>query len=162
MEINRVLLEENKPFSLKEEIDFSYVDFSKLNLRGLSKCVCEATFTQYESLLRVKLHVKAEVIAICAYTLEDVLLPIEVNDEIDFTDDSEMEGEAIYEKSNIISLDDYVLSLILSKIPPRVVKKGAKRPGSGNGYRVLSEEELENEKKTDRTSPFDVLDNLDL
>ena len=62
---------------------------------------------------------------------------------------SEVTGseECFFEPGNEIDLDPHILALILAEVPHNIVKKGAKRPSSGEGYRVLSEEEFEAAKK---------------
>ena len=161
MKLNRQTLPLNKPTAFDEDVEFSAYEFDPNYIRGINNCHVELTATQYEDILRIDIHIKANVIAICAYTLEDVDLPINVKDEIDFTDD-ENDDTCYYAPETIIDLDDYILSLILSAVPPKVVKKGAKLPDGGEGYRVLSEEELAKERANKKDSRWDALDDLDL
>ena len=60
---------------------------------------------------------------------------------------------------NQIDIDEMLITLIVSNIPFKIIKKGAKLPASGDGYIVISEEEMEKRKKS---SPFDALDNLEI
>ena len=161
MKINRQQLIANRPETFEEDVDYSSFEFDPNYLRGIPFCHAKVEATQYEDLLRMYCEIEAKVIAVCAYTLEDVELDIKVKDEINFTDDKEDDYCELIE-GNIIDLDEKLLALILSKVPPQVVKKGAKLPESGNGYRVLTEDELAKERENKTDSRWDVLDNLDL
>ena len=92
----------------------------------------------------------------CAYTLEEIPYSYHVKETIELADNEEDEFEII---NNQIDIDQIVITLIVSNVPMKVIKKGAKLPSSGDGYRVLSEEDAKKEKKS---SPFDVLDDLEL
>ena len=161
MKLNRQVLPLNKPVVSEDDIDYSKYDFDPNYIRGIPTCHVELEATQYEDLLRCYAKIKAKVIAVCAYTLEDVELDINITDELNFTDDPEDESSN-YAPENIIDLDGYILALILAQVPPKVVKKGAKLPEDGNGYRVLTEAELAKERENKTDSRWDALDNLDL
>ncbi len=161
MKLNRQTLPLNKPINSSDDIDYSGYDFDPNYIRGIPECHVELESTQYEDTLRVYAKVKAKVIAVCAYTLEDVELKINIEDELSFTDDPEDESSN-YAPGNLIDLDDYILALILAKVPPKVVKKGAKLPEDGSGYRVLTEEELAKERANKTDSRWDALDDIDL
>lgn len=161
MKLNRQTLPINKPILDEGDVDFSNYDFDPNYIRGIPKCHVNLESTQYENTLRVYVTIKAEVIAVCAYTLEDAILPIKVDDELNFTDDPDDEA-CYYAPETIIDLDDYLLALILAKIPPKVVKKGAKLPENGNGYRVLTEDELAKERENKTDSRWNALDDIDL
>ena len=62
----------------------------------------------------------------------------------------------------IFDIDPYVLSLVVSEIPAKIVKKGAKLPEDGSGYRVLSEEEYNKEQENKKDSRWDALDKIEL
>ena len=160
MQINLATLPMNKSVSFEEEIDFRELTFKNLNLKQINKCEVTAVCSQYESLLRVEVNVKASLTCISAYSLKDVPLNVDVNDELDFAEDINENENLI--SNNLLNLDEYVISLILASIPKRVIDKGEKLPKGGQGYRVLSEEDLIEERKSRHTSAFDCLDDLDL
>lgn len=161
MKINLQQLITNKAVNFEEDIDFSSYEFDPTYIRGIPTCHVKAEATQYEDLLRIYCEIEAKVIGVCAYTLEDVELPIKVKDEIDFTDDPDDDSCELIE-GTVIDLDEKVLALVLSQVPPKVVKKGAKLPESGNGYRVLTEDELAKERENKTDSRWAALDDLDL
>ena len=161
MKLNKQILPLNKPITSEDDIDYSSYDFDPNYIRGIPVCHVELESTQYEDTLRVYAKVKAKVIAVCAYTLEDVELDIKAEDELCFTEDPE-DDTSNYEPGVLIDMDDYILALILAQVPAKVVKKGAKLPENGNGYRVLTETELAKERENKTDSRWDALDNLDL
>ena len=159
MKINRNLFK-NKDYKLEETIDFSNVSFSGSHIKkiGLSNVV--VTGFDYDDYLILNIKITSEVIGICAYTLEDVPLKIKVDTSLSFTYEEEDE-EVIHIDNPIFELNPYILDLIIAEVPLRIIKKGAKLPSSGLGYRVISEDEYnkENENKTDpRWSKLDDID----
>ena len=160
MKLNRATLQINKPTKFSEDVDFSKKEFDPLFLRGITKCHVDMEATQYDEFLRVDFDIDASIIAVCAYTLDDVKLPLKIHEEIAFSDNPE-DDSSFYEENVIIDLDEYILGIILAYIPAKVVKKGAKPPKDGEGYRVLTEDQLakeRSEKKDDRWSKLDDLD----
>ena len=55
-----------------------------------------------------------------------------------------------------------ILALIDSYVPLNVTKPGAKKPTDGEGYRVLSEEELLEERKSAKDPRWAALDDIEL
>ena len=159
MKINRALLTNGVSQKIEEEIDFSSFSFDPTHIRSIPSCLVKATVTDYESILRVELDINATVIGVCSYSLEDVELKLNIKDEINFTDD-ENDEDSYYEKDNIIDLDEYVLGILLANVPVRIVKKGAKLPKNGQGYRVMSEEEYEKEKSETIDPRWEKLDSV--
>ena len=161
MKLNLTNLILNKPIIKEEDISFENENLSSFMLKKINNCHVKIEATLYQDLLRIKFDIYALATGICAYTLEDVPLPVKIHDELSFTND-EKDTSSILIEENIIDIDYYTLSLILSYIPKKIIKEGAKLPPSGDGYRVLKEEDLEEEREKNKTSPFDVLDNLEL
>lgn len=165
MIINRILLTEGKTEHYSNDIDFSNDELYLNNLlRKISSCHVEIDVTDYGNILRVVINLKAEVIGVCAYTLEDVPLVIKTNDELDFTDDEENidDEDLIYIDNPQIDLKPYIYSLICTSLPTRIIKKGATLPKDGNGYRVLTEEELLKEKEKRPDPRWAALDDIEL
>ena len=55
-----------------------------------------------------------------------------------------------------------ILALIDSSVPLNVAKPGTKKPDGGEGYRVLSEEELMEERKNAKDPRWSALDDIEL
>ena len=160
MKINRFLFD-NKDYVLEGEIDFSNEEFNPYHIRKITYCYVKVTGKNIDDLLLLDVEVKAEVIGVCSLTLEDVPISLHFKDHIDITNEKENEDDFIfYEKNNIFPFEPYALSLVVSEVPSVIVKEGAQLPENGDGYRVLSEEEYEEEKKNKKDPRWDILDNL--
>ena len=155
MKINRLLLPDGKDVIFDEDIDFSSYPGDKYHIRKINECHVHLVAKQYDDLLILTFDIKGLVTSSCAYTLEDILYPINIHETIELSGDED--DEFIFD-SDIIDLDNVILTLIVSSVPMKLVKEGAKLPSSGDGYHFLSEEEAKSEKKS---SPFDVLDDIE-
>ena len=161
MKINRALLTNGVAKSFEEAIDFCHIEFDKSHIRSIQDCNVKAVATDYESILCIDVEISALVIGVCSYSLEDVEIPLKIKDQLVFTDD-ETDEDNYYAKDNIIDLDEYILGILLANVPVRIVKKGAKLPGDGNDYRVISEDQYQKEKENSQDSRWSALDDLDL
>ena len=161
MKINRALLKNGIPETFSEEVDFSHVELDPTHIRSIPHCVVKITATDYEEILHISLEINAVVIGVCSYSLEDVELKLKINDSLDFTDDVE-DVDNYYEKENLIDLDPYILGILLANVPVRIVKKGAKLPKNGAGYRVLSEDDYLKEQSNKKDSRWDKLDSVQI
>ena len=161
MTINRATLPLNKDEVFEEDIDFSNQKFDENHVKRILSCSVRVVAHEYGDVLDCKISGKANVIASCSYTLEDV--PMEVSFRENFYFSSEVTGseECYFEPGTTIDLDSHILALILAEVPHNIVKSGASLPKSGDGYRVLSEEEYLLEKKNKKNSAFDILDTIE-
>lgn len=164
MLINRLNYNDGKTHLVSADIDFSDELYSSSVIRRIKDCHVEIKVTDYDSVFRVEINVKSNVVVGCAYTLEDVDYIVKARDELDFTDEEldEDDDTLIQMESTIIDLKPYIYSILVSAIPVKVIKKGAKPPKNGNGYRVLSEDEFLNEKDKKTDSRWDILDDIEL
>ena len=161
MKVNRALLKNGVPETFEEEVDFSTVELDPTHIRKISHCLVKMTATDYEEILHISLEINALVIGVCSYSLEDVELKLKINDSLDFTDDEE-DTDNYYEKDNLIDLDPYILGILLANVPVRIVKKGAKLPKDGAGYRVMSEDDYLREQSGKKDSRWDKLDSVQI
>jgi len=160
MKLNRLLFS-NPNYVLEGEIDFSSSTFTS-NIKKILSTSVKITGSEFEDLLMLKINIKANVVGICSYTLEDVEIPLDINENIEISNEIQDDDTIFYEPNNIFSIDDYILSLILANVPSKIIKKGAKLPSGGEGYRVLTEDQYEEEQKNKKDSRWDVLDSIDL
>ena len=160
MKINRLLFK-NKDYVLNEDVDFSLASFDHNFIRGISNTHVTVKGNDYDDFLILDIEIKTDVIGVCSYTLEDVPLHFDIKSSLTFTYEEEDE-EAIHIDNPIFDLDPYILDLIVAEMPIKVVKKGAKLPNSGEGYRVLSEDEY-NKEQEEKTDPrWAALNNIDI
>ena len=155
MKINRLLLPIGKNVNYQEDVDLSYYQGDKYHVRNISSCHMDLDVTNYEDLITLFFKIKGEVKTTCAYTLEEIPYEYNISDVIELTGNEDDEFEI---KNEEIDIDEILITLIVSNIPFKVVKEGATLPSDGDGYRVITEEEAEQERKP---SAFDVLDDFD-
>ncbi|MDY0214205.1 MAG: hypothetical protein RBS24_01550 [Bacilli bacterium] len=153
--------------SATEEVDLSHEDFSaNYSLKGIKPFNLTVTYDTFTEVLEAHFSAIVTVTLQCAYTLELFDQELELDDELcfNFTNpDIELESDdCFYEKGPFIELDHYAFALILSYIPIKAIKPGAKRPVSGEGYEVLSEDEFYAKKQTLADEYGDLFDELDL
>ena len=161
MKINRATLPLNKDEVFEEDIDFSNQQFDENHVKHILSCSVRLVAHEYGDVLDCKVSGKASVIASCSYTLEDVPLEISFRDNFYFSNEVTGSEECYFEPGVVIDLDPHILALILAEVPHNITKSGAKLPESGNGYRVLSEDDYLEEKKNKKTSAFDILDTIE-
>ena len=162
MKLNRATLPDNKAQTFTDEVDFSKYPFDENHVRRIDSCSVKVVATDFGDVLQVQLSGEANVIASCSYTLEDVPLDVKFKDSFYFTDSKDNEAEDCYFEPGVeIDLDPHILALILAEVPHTLTKSGASLPKSGNGYRVLSEDDYLKEKEHKGNSAFDILDPIE-
>lgn len=162
MKINRLELKENVPVKYEDDIEFKNASYDSYHVRNIKDCHVVAIATDYGEFLNVQINIACVVLTTSAYTLKDLDYEVKIKDELSFTDNEDLADAYFYEKLPQIDLDDYIFSLIVAHVPTKAVGKDEKLPSSGDGYRVLSEDEFYNDKKRKKSSPFDVLDGLEI
>lgn len=160
MFLNKVYLTDGKQYKLEDTIDFSSSNFDVSHIKAITDCNVELTAISYEDIIHVDLHIKCKVIGVSSYSLKEVPLNLDFNDSLDFSETDD--GELNFEPGVSIDLDPYVLALILSNVPIRIVGKGEKLPENGTAYSVMTEEQFYEQKKNKKDSRWDALDKLDL
>ena len=156
MKINRLLLPIGEKVIYDEEIDFSSYRGDPYHVKRINSCFLHLEVINYDALVSLSFRIKGEVVTTCAYTLEEIPYQFNVKEVIELNEDEDDEYDII---NNEIDIDEMLITLIVSNVPMKVIKKGATLPKSGDGYRVISEEDAEKERKA---SPFDVLDDLEV
>ena len=156
MKLNRLTLPVGKEVTFHEDIDFSNYQGDPYHVRSIKSCHMDLSVLNYDELIVLSFSLKGEVMTTCAYTLEEIPYQYQIKETVELAGNEDDEFEIINET---IDIDQILITLIVSNVPMKVIKKGAKLPSNGEGYRVLSEEEALQEKKA---SPFDALDDLEL
>ena len=108
------------------------------------------------------ISVECDITGVCSYTLEDVPLHLKFKDSLEFSNEIEDDEDIFFEPKPIFDVDPYILGLIIASIPTKIIKKGAKLPNSGAGYRVLSEEDYRKEKEKKKDPRWSKLDDIKL
>ena len=156
MKLNRLTLPVGKEVVFHEDIDFSAYQGDPYHVRSIKSCHMDLSVLNYDELVVLSFQLKGEVMTTCAYTLEEIPYQYNIKESVELAGNENDEFEIINET---IDIDEILITLIVSNVPMKVVKKGAKLPSNGDGYQVMSEEEANSKKKA---SPFDALDDLEL
>ena len=162
MKLDVLKLPYTKVYSLSEDLNFDPEVFKcHIPLQKVINCHCELKAQRFEEFIYVTLSIKAKVVLQCSYTLKDFETTISGVDELHFAPSKDEDEDIIEYKGNTIDLDPYVFNLLSASVPLSPKAPNAKTPKSGNGYRVLSEEELAKEKEGSYNSQFDALKDLE-
>ena len=161
MKLNRAILPIGKPETFDEEIDFSSLKLDENHVKKINKCSVKVIATEFGDVLQCSINGEADVIASCSYTLDDVPLHVNFKDTLYFSSEVMGSQECYFEPGVEIDLDPHILALILAEVPHNITKSGASLPKSGDGYRVLSEEDYEKERQNKKNSAFDILDTIE-
>lgn len=161
MKINRLLFNDPHYF-LEGEIDFSSYPSTSFHVKKIPSCKVKITGQNYDDLFVMEVEVEALVISCCARSLEEVEVPLRYKDHIEISNEVEDDEDIYFEKDNIFDVDPYILSSIIAETPTVVYKKDSKAPLSGDGYRVISEDQYLKEQEEKKDSRWDKLDDIDL
>lgn len=141
------------PYTIEGDINLaSFGNGDNPSLHDISTCHVLATFTLNDDIIDAEVEINALVHLNCAYTLKVFPHKLNVLENLVFTLKNNDDPELIPLKGNVLDLDHYIFGIILTEIPLKVIAPGAKLPTGGEGYRVLSESELKQEKENNR--PF--------
>lgn len=150
----------NKQYKFHEDVDFSSHIFDKnFHIKEITKCSVNINATQFEECLHLSVLVNAEIVARCAYTNDDVPYSVRAKEDMTFSHDEENDGH-YFEKDEVFDFDPYLLALISNEVPLNLVKQGAKKPEGGNGFRVLTEDELLKEREKNIDPRWSALDKV--
>lgn len=147
---------------LTENVKFDQETFKCYRpLIEVLNCKVEVKTQRFEEFIYVTLSIVADVILECSYSLKHFKKTLKANDELHFSSiKDEDDDDIIIFKGNVIDLDSYIFDLISASVPVSPRAPGVKGISSGDGYRVISDEELKANKES--SSPFDALKDLDL
>ena len=152
---------------LEETIVYSDEQISSIiSLLRMSPVKVKVFLEEADGIVHANFKIKVDLVLECAYSLEEVDYPLDFEDEIDFLfvdDELKQEDETlIYIDSNTLELEPYILGLIITEIPSRVIKEGATLPRGGKGYEVITEEEYYERHEENVDPRFAGLDDFDL
>lgn len=151
-----------KPLLLQGEIETKTMNVdAHQSLLAIKKVTVEAEVRGLGDIYEAQVTVDADVVLECAYTLEPIDYHLHFRDVITFSDVETEDEDMMYVPGNEIELDPFIFGLLMVEIPTKIIKKGAKPPQSGEGYRVLSEKAFLSERNQKTDPRFDILDSLD-
>lgn len=164
MKIDVSKLSLTKELKLVEQVSFDPERFSLHRpLLEVLNCSVTCKVQRFEEFIYVDISLVSKVILECSYTLKPFEETLRSNEQLHFapTKDEDDDDLILY-KGNIIDLDEYIFNILSAAVPLSPKSKGAKMKTEGQGYRVISEEELAKEMADKGNSAFDCLKDLDL
>lgn len=163
MKIDVSKLVSTKENLFQEEVILNEDKFRLLPpLLEVKKLLAKAKVHRYQDFIDVNLEIKTDVVLQCSYTLKPFDSKLHESDEIHFSSYDDGGDDIQIYKGNLIDLDPYIYNLLSAAVPTSPKAPGAKLPESGKNFRVISEDEF-NEEKEEGTDPrFDKLKDLDL
>ena len=148
--------------TLSEDVSFDPEVFAcHLPLVNVLNCHVELKAQRFEEFIYVTINLKAKVTLQCSYTLKNFETLISGEDELHCAPSKDEDEDCIEYKGTTIDLDPYIFNLLSASVPLSPKAPNAKTPSSGNGYRVLTEEEFLKEKGEAGNSQFDALKDLE-
>ena len=163
MKIDVGKLVSTKENVLEEDVVLNDEKFKFLPpLLDVKKLHAKAKVHRYQDFIDVDLLIKADVVLQCSYTLKPFDYELKEEDEIHFASYDDGGDDIQIYKGNLIDLDPYIYNLLSAAVPTSPKAPGAKLPSSGKNFRVLTEEEFNEEKNASTDPRFDKLKDLDL
>lgn len=102
----------------------------------------------------------ANLTLISSYSLKEFDKDINIKETLYFTDDEEFLSDDVIFVDNEIDVTNIVFTLALTSLPINLHAPKEEKI-EGEGYRVIKEEDLENEDEV-KESPFDILKDIEL
>ena len=162
MRLDVLKLPYTKVANLAEDLSFDPEVFvCHSPLVSVESCHAELKAQRFEEFIYVTLTIKAKVTLQCSYTLQNFETTIEGTDELHFAPNKDEDEDCIEYKGTSIDMDHYIFNLLSASVPLSPKAQNAKAPKSGNGYRVLSEDEFVKEREEEGNSQFDALKDLE-
>ena len=150
-----------------EVIDFEstldkYFDSTNKIIKKIKSLKGTISIEKVGSILVCKVSLKCILTVASSYTGNLFNTNVTINDDLYFTNKQDQEREDLIYVKDSIDLDYYVYSLVLTSLPIDIHKKGEVLP-SGNGYRVIKEEDLiiERNAHDNDDNPFRKLEGID-
>lgn len=162
MRLDVLKLPYTKVYNAEEDVSFDPEVFKcHAPLIEVKGCHVELKAQRFEEFIYVTISLKAKVVLECSYTLKHFETTISGVDELHFAPSKDEDEDCIEYKGTSIELDQYIFNLLSASVPLSPKAPNAKTPSSGNGYRVLSEDDYLKEKEEVGNSQFDALKDLE-
>ena len=144
------IIQSHNSIEFDDYISFDADIFKKMhNLRNLKDVEVSGSLTYDDSsdLVDAFLHIEGVMVVPCAITNEDVDYPFTAEGDVIYAFHKvDKDGDIIEAKGDVIELMPQVFQTIILEIPLKVVKEGLKEYPKGDGWEVISEEDLEKQK----------------
>lgn len=162
MKFNKANLRRLSHIELEEDIAFPKEKMmANPTIIDIKNVHAVANISVFGELIKADVEIKGTFILECAYTLSPIKRSFRIQDTLQFSSEPQEEDDVLFAPDQDIDLDSYLFGLILTEAPLKAVKRGAKLPKNGKGFRVLTEEELANEKSEKGDPRFSDLDKFE-
>lgn len=158
---------------------FEFIDINKpielpirLDLNAFNKTYSNDIinkFNKVEGLIKIekvnkvyifKISILANLNITSSLSLKKFDKEFDIKETLYFTNDEEYESEDTEYVDGLLDIDNLIFSLLITNIPITIYAPDEDKEIVGEGYRVIKEEDIEKEQT--HSSPFDILDDLDL
>lgn len=151
----------NRPSLIDEDETFVASLFAdSYPIASIKKCHLQGQLSRNGDIVIANLHIEAVVSLLDSYTNEPFDQKVIVDEDADLLLEEGGEGEGYIVPGNQIDLSEMAVRMIRSSLPIKILKPGSHLPKSGEGYSVLSEEEVSRGKTESYNPAFDALKNL--
>lgn len=149
----------NKQVNLDIDINKFNKEYNSISIDKFEGFEGKLTLNKVDDILIINFDFAADLILISSYSLTKFPKKLDINETLYFSL-TEEDGDII-KTENEIDIDNYLFSLVVTTLPLKLHAPNEKEI-KNNGYRVISEDDLNKEEDEVSESPFDVLDNLKL
>ncbi len=129
-------------------------------LKKINNCKGTITLNKAENTLIINFNILCNINITSSYTGVPFNKEIKIDDTLYFTNTKSLDSDDIIFVKDLIDLDYYVYSLLITSIPVDAHKDGEKLP-KGKDYRVLTEDEYLKEKASSGSNAFSALNDID-
>ncbi len=152
----------NKPLELPIKLDLNA--FNKMYSNDIIN-----KFNKIDGLIKIekvnkvyifKINILANLNITSSLSLKKFDKNFDIKETLYFTNDKEYESEDTEYIDGLLDIDNLIFSLLITNIPITIHAPDEDKVIVGEGYRVIKEEDIEKEQT--HSSPFDILDDLDL
>ncbi|MFA5421253.1 MAG: hypothetical protein WC344_00455 [Bacilli bacterium] len=148
----------DKTIPIQKNFVFNASDFTfKSPLLNIDKCFGDLEITKYRNFIRLNVDLEVIVTLECSYTLEPFKHESKIHEAVLISDSLDFDEEAIVVEGDNIDIERILFPIISSSLPLKPIKPGARLPESGEGYRVLNDEELAAERSKSGNSQLTKL-----
>lgn len=150
-----------QPLLINEDLKFEDSYFPTYPIAGVEKLHLNAEFSK-DKTGRISTHFQLEgtIKVFDSYTNEVFAKKIKEEASFDILEEEDGESEGFILPGRSIDVLELTLLFIKFSLPIKILKKGSKLPKGGEGYRVISSDEV-GEDKEEHSSPFDSLKDID-
>lgn len=158
---------------------FEFIDINKpiefpirLDLNAFNKTYSNDIinkFNKVEGLIKIekvnkvyifKISILANLNITSSLSLKKFDKEFDIKETLYFTNDEEYESEDTEYVDGLLDIDNLIFSLLITNIPITIHAPDEDKEIVGEGYRAIKEEDIKKEQT--HSSPFDILDDLDL